>query len=56
MKSLGLTEELQLKLNFLSAEEENWIPSVAMKFVDIRKNTNDEGNFLDHNWLLGTKV
>ena len=49
MKSLGLTEELQLKLSFLSAGEESGIPSVAVKCVDIRKNTGGEGGFLDSN-------
>ena len=36
VKSLGLTEELQLKLLLLSAGEESGIPSVAVKCVDIR--------------------
>ena len=49
MKALGLTEELQLKLFFLSAGEESGIPSVAVKCVDIRRNTSGEGGFLDHN-------
>ena len=49
MKSLGLTEELQLKLIFLSAGEESGIPSVAVKCVDIRKNTSGEGDLLDTN-------
>ena len=49
MKSLGLTEELQLKLFFLSAGEESGIPSVAVKCVDIRRNTSGEGDFLDCN-------
>ena len=39
VKSLGLTEELQLKLLFLSVGEESGIPSVAVKCVDIRRNT-----------------
>ena len=47
VKSLGLTEELQLKLIFLSAGEESGIPSVAVKCVDIRRNTSGEGGFLD---------
>ena len=50
MKYLGLTEELQLKLNILSAGGESGIPSVAVKCVDIRKNTSGEGGFLD--WKL----
>ena len=49
VKSLGLTEELQLKLIFLSAGEESGIPSVAVKCVEIRKNTGGEGDFLDRN-------
>ncbi len=47
-KSLGLTEELQLKLLFLSVGEESGIPSVAVKCVDIRRNTGGEGDFLDN--------
>ena len=49
MKSLGLTEELQLKLLPLSVGEESGIPSVAVKCVDIRRNTSGEGDFLDCN-------
>ena len=49
MKSLGLTEELQLKPDFLSVGEESGIPSVAVKCVDIRRNTSGEGGFLDNN-------
>ena len=49
VKYLGSTEELQLKLNFLSAGEESGIPSVAVKCVDIRRNTGGEGDFLDSN-------
>ena len=49
VKSLGSTEELQLKLSFLSAGEESGIPSVAVKCVDIRRNTSGEGDFLDCN-------
>ena len=49
VKSLGLTEELQLKLSFLSAGEGSGIPSVAVKCVDIRRNTSGEGDFLDSN-------
>ena len=54
MKSLGLTEELQLKLLLLSAGEESGIPSVAVKCVDIRRNTSGEGDFLDS--IGGTPV
>ena len=49
VKSLGLTEELQLKLVFLSAGEVDGIPCVAVKCVDIRKNTSGEGDLLDSN-------
>ena len=49
VKALGLTEELQLKLSFLSPGEESGIPSVAVKCVDIRRNTSGEGDFLDRN-------
>ena len=49
MKSLGSTEELQLKLLSLSTGEESGIPSVAVKCVDIRRNTSGEGDFLDRN-------
>ncbi len=49
VKSLGLTEELQLKLIFLRVGEESGIPSVAVKCVDIRRNTSGEGDFLDNN-------
>ena len=46
VKSLGSTEELQLKLYILSAGEESGIPSVAVKCVDIRRNTSGEGGLL----------
>ena len=46
VKSLGLTEELQLKLFFLSVGEESGIPSVAVKCVDIRRNISGEGGLL----------
>ena len=49
VKSLGLTEELQLKLHFLSIGGESGIPSVAVKCVDIRRNTSGEGGSLDDN-------
>ena len=49
VKSLGLTEELQLKLLVLSAGEVSGIPSVAVKCVDIRRNTSGEGDLLDCN-------
>ncbi len=46
---IGVTEELQLKLIFLSVGEESGITSVAVKCVDIRRNTSGEGDFLDNN-------
>lgn len=49
VKSLGSTEELQLKLVVLSAGEVSGIPSVAVKCVDIRRNTSGEGDLLDCN-------
>ncbi len=49
VKALGSTEELQPKLFSLSVGEESGIPSVAVKCVDIRRNTSGEGDFLDDN-------
>ncbi len=49
VNSIGLTEELQLKLIVLSVGEESGMPSVAVKCVDIRRNTSGEGDFLDNN-------
>ena len=49
VKYLGLTEELQLKLSILSTGGESGIPSVAVKCVDIRRNTSGEGDLLDRN-------
>ena len=46
MKFLGLTGALRLKLVGLSAEEEGGIPSVAVKCVDIGRNTGGEGGLL----------
>ena len=46
MKSMGLTHKLQLKLFFLSEVEVGGIPSVAVKSVDIRRNTGGEGGQL----------
>ena len=47
VKSQGLTLELPSKLHFLSLVEESGIPSVEVKFVDIRRNTRGEGGLLD---------
>ena len=49
MKSGGLTPKLHLKLFFLSVGEADGIPSVAVKCVDIRRNTSGEGGLLDDN-------
>ena len=49
MKSVGLTHELHLKLRVLSTGEADGIPSVAVKCVDIRRNTSGEGGLLDSN-------
>ena len=49
MKALGLTQEVRFILEGLSTREESGIPSVEVKFVDIRKNTSGEGGFLARN-------
>ena len=49
VKSMGLTHELLLKLYFLSIGEAGGIPSVAVKCVDIRRNTSGEGGLLGFN-------
>ncbi len=49
VKSMGLTHKLLLKLFFLSIGEAGGIPSVAVKCVDIRRNTSGEGGLLDDN-------
>ena len=49
MKFRGSTPALHLKLIFLSDGEESGIPSVAVKCVDIRRNTSGEGGLLDDN-------
>ncbi len=46
MKVNGSTGELRLILPFSSTGEESGIPSVAVKCVDIRKNTGGEGGSL----------
>ncbi len=46
MKSRGLTLEVHLILLSLSMEEGSGIPGVEVKFVDIRRNTGGEGDFL----------
>ncbi len=49
VKSVGLTEELQLKLYCLSAGEVSGIASGAVKCIDSRRNTSGEGDLLDCN-------
>ena len=49
VKIMGLTHKLQLKLFFLSEVEVGGIPSVAVKCVDIRRNTSGEGGLLGSN-------
>ena len=46
VKAQSLTLELPSKLVYLRLVEENGIPSVEVKFVDIGKNTSGEGDFL----------
>ena len=47
VKIMGSTHNLHLKLLFLSVGEVNGIPGVAVKCVDIRRNTGGEGGLLD---------
>ena len=49
MKTMGSTHSLHLKLFFLSAGEAIGIPYVAVKCVDIGRNTSGEGGLLDIN-------
>ncbi len=49
MKTMGSTCGLHLKLFFLSTGEADGIPSVAVKCVDMRRNTSGEGGLLDSN-------
>jgi len=49
VKYCGSTAGLHSKLLILSVGEESGIPSVAVKCVDIRRNTSGEGGFLDDN-------
>ncbi len=46
MKAHGLTVEGHWKLEDLSTEEESGIPCVAVKCVDIWRNTSGEGDSL----------
>ena len=43
VKTVGSTDRLHSKLFFLSEVEASGIPSVAVKCVDIRRNTSGEG-------------
>jgi len=56
VKSRGLTTGLLWKLCDLSIGGAGGIPSVAVKCVDIRKNTGGEGGLLDENWRWGSKA
>ena len=47
VKALGSTEELHPKLHNLSMVEDGGISGVAVKCVDIGRNTNGEGSCLD---------
>ena len=49
VKIMGLTHNLHLKLLFLRVGEVDGIPGVAVKCVDIRRNTSGEGGLLDNN-------
>ncbi len=49
VKVCGSTVKLQLILDILSAVEAGGTPSVAVKCVDIRRNTSGEGGLLDCN-------
>ena len=49
VKFMGLTHNLHPKLRFLSEVEVGGIPSVAVKCVDIRRNTSGEGGLLGFN-------
>ena len=49
MEITGSTRNLRLKLFPLSVGEVNGIPGVAVKCVDIGRNTSGEGDLLDDN-------
>ena len=49
VKTMGLTHSLHLKLLFLRVGEVNGIPGVAVKCIDIGRNTSGEGDLLDDN-------
>ena len=49
VKIMGSTHNLRLKLLLLRVGEVNGIPGVAVKCVDIGRNTSGEGDLLDDN-------
>ena len=49
VKTVGSTGSLHLKLRFLSVGEVSGIPGVAVKCVDIGRNTSGEGDLLGSN-------
>ena len=49
MKTMGSTHNLHLKLVFLSEVEVGGIPGVAVKCVEIGRNTSGEGGLLGFN-------
>jgi hypothetical protein len=49
VKTIGLTDSLQLKLFSLSEVEVGGIPGVAVKCVEIGRNTSGEGDLLGFN-------
>ncbi len=49
VKSMGLTHKLRLKLFCLSEVEVGGIPGVAVKCVEIGRNTSGEGGLLGFN-------
>ena len=49
VKIMGSTPNLRLKLLLLRVGEVNGIPGVAVKCVDIGRNTGGEGGLLDDN-------
>ncbi len=49
VRTMGATHSLHLKLSCLSVGEAGGIQCVAVKCVDIRRNTSGEGGLLDNN-------
>ncbi len=56
VKALGLTQGGQGILSGLDVGEETGIPGVAVKCVDIGRNTNGESKSLDHHRRSSTKA